>query len=208
MHVRRLSILAALCCLSCAAFAERLILIPVGKKVPYKAVRVSSQWQLGQHDQTFSTLGLGIGEAFDMTVVYEDSPGFRDKSSLDFSYNVSDPIVGIGPGVSVGVLDALDKTSDRRAYYFAATFAEGMLGEFNQGTPSESTIGVRFDDRGFRAFAGGTFPFTDSVIFVAEHDSRRFTAGLEFRPIPGGRVRLLGRSDNRTMMEASYLLRF
>lgn len=184
-----------------SASADRLINIPTGKKLPFDEIR--AEFVFGGHpayDRGF--LGMGVGLQFDAELIYErlsPNPGFV---SFNFAYNYVTPVTDVSPGVSVGVRDAMNKTSDGRAFYLATTFRIAT----DIDAPAELTIGGGTQSlRGF--FVGAMLPLTNRLRLLGEHDSLRWTAGLEVRPVQGLFLRALFRQD-RTQLSVGYAVRF
>lgn len=198
---------AALLGIASSAMADRLISIPLGRKVPYKAVRIQHLFDGADRKEIRTSIGLGVTEAFDMEITYDDYRGYRDRLSFDLAYNLSEPLVGLAPGFSLGIRDALDETEEGRSFFLSGTFAEGGLGLYNQNAPVDATIGFLVDRKRTRPFVGVSVPFTDRFLLVAEHDSRRPIGGLELRPFAGASVRWLHQPE-KSMWQIGFQQRF
>lgn len=191
--------------LAASSFAERFITIPMGRKVPFKAAKLQVLWNREDSQTYQASLGLGIAEAFDIDVTMEDFG--RKRSSVDFSYSFVDPVVGYGPGLSLGVRDLLDETAEGTQLFVVGTVSVGNNADFNQDTPTLATIGVFFDDRKGKFFVGVSQPITNQVLIVTEHNSRKLVGGFELRPLPDGWARFLfGNREN--LIQVGYLKRF
>ena len=147
-------------------------------------------------------LGLGIGKSFDAAITWERVPG-GGQPSFDFSFSYVDPVVNYTPGVSVGVVDALDRSTDGRRFFFAVTYRSGLDGRHNSRTPAEATIGA-FVGASDAMFVGVSLPFSESFRLVAEHDSFRIGAGFEVRPVRDFSVRWIQR-DGQNQWSLSLL---
>ena len=91
-------------------------------------------------------------------------------------------------------------------YYIATTIRIGLSGEFNSNTPLELTLGGGVG-RKSGVFVGFELPFTWQFRLLAEHDIRRVTAGVEYRPFTGAGVRLMVR-DEGPLVGFRYSMRF
>lgn len=194
MRMRALCVALAACC-PWLAFADRLILIPTATKLQYGTYRLEHLFDQRGSGHTQQYAGFGIGMSFDMALTSGDLGGGHD-ASVDFAFHVLDPIVNFAPGVSVGVVDALDKTQDGRRGYVATTYRSGLDGAFNAFNPAEATLGVFFGSKN-AWFAGAQLPFSDALRLLVEHDSYRLSAGVEIRPIKGWSLRWVQREDRQ-----------
>lgn len=170
---------------SAAAWADRLILIPTGAKLPYRTFRTEHLFDVGLHELDGQYYGLGIGKSFDAALIAGEK---GHDATFDFSYSYLDPVVNYAPGLTVGVVDALDRTEAGRSLFVAATYRSGLDGLFNASTPAETTLGAYFGSRN-AFFVGASLPFSSTLRLLVEHDSQRPAAGLEFSPTPNLSVR-------------------
>ncbi len=162
-----------------AASADRLIFIPTGKKTPLGTLR--GEWVAKAHDPSrlSYSLGYGLTKALEVEAVRDALASDRSRDTLNLSYSFLDPVVGFLPGLTVGVLDAADRTPQRRSFFVATTMRLGLDGDYNSDTPAELTLGggtERF--RGL--FVGLSLPLTNRFRILAEHDSRSVRAGVEW----------------------------
>ncbi|MFQ3586432.1 MAG: hypothetical protein SNJ74_12365 [Fimbriimonadaceae bacterium] len=175
------------------ADAERLLFTPMGRKLPFGEVRLQHFFEGGQPGVNRTTLGVGFSLLFDGAITWENGLlGGEEGLSLDLSYNLIAPFTDVNPGFSLGVIDALDRTADGRGIYFAGTWRIGMIGDYNQATPLETTIGF-MTNRRHAVFVGARFPFTDQLLYLVEYDTAQVVHGLEVRPFRHGAVRLIDR---------------
>lgn len=191
--------LAAFMTVACTAMlaptanAERLLFTPMGRKLPLGEVRLQHFFEGGQPGTSRTTLGVGFSLLFDGAITWENGLlGSEEGMSFDLSYNLIAPFTDVNPGFSLGVIDALDRTADGRGIYFAGTWRLGMIGDYNQATPLETTIGF-MTNRRHALFVSTRFPFTDQFFYIAEYDTRKVVHGLEVRPFRHGAVRLIDR---------------
>ncbi len=191
--------------LSTAAFADRLILIPTGKKLLSTAFQFEILTDRSR-DITMGWFGMGLGQSFDFEFTAESFNDNRMTGSLDFSYNYTVPVVDFLPGMSIGVQDALNVTERGRNMYVAITHRYGNYGELNQDIPTEVTYGFWTREGGL-FFAGVTLPFSKAFQLLAEHDSDNLTAGIQLSPHEGVNFRALFR-QNQVMVSFRVQARF
>lgn len=174
-----------------SAHADRLILIPTGKKISASALRYDLlTWN--SQDTTLGWVGSGIGQSYDFEISGESFDSNRMVNGLDVSYNYTMPVVDFAPGVSVGLQDATNQTHRGRNAYLAVTYRFGNVGRHNQDVPTELTFGFWTRSEGLMFF-GAKLPFSKILSLVAEHDSENLTSGFEVSPIEGGTFRILFR---------------
>ena len=179
--------------ISCSAFADRLLLIPVGKKIFTNAYRYEILTEPSR-DNAQGWIGTGLGHSFDLEVTGESFDSNRVTNSLDFSYNYTVPIVDFLPGISFGVQDLMNVTRRGRNLYAVTTFRFGNVGRYNQDVPTELTIGFWTRSEGLM-FAGVTIPFSESLSVMAEHDGENLTGGFEITPVQGASFRFMYRQN-------------
>lgn len=190
LRVRNLLALILLLGSAAAASADRVILAPNAKKIPMGMLRIEHLFDQSDRARFRTALGMGITEAIDAEITYEER---SDKNfSIDLSYNIVPAVVGISPGISVGVRDALGKTEDGRFYYIAMTQKVGQFGEFNSDVPAEMSLGIAIGDR-ISPLVGVMLPFRESFRVLADYDATRINAGLEYRPFQDLWVRWIHR---------------
>lgn len=174
--------------------ADRLILAPTGKKIPYGTVRLEHLFDQAEREWYRTALAVGITSTIDAELTFESIEG-RDKIlSYDVSYNFLPPLTNFAPGFSVGLRDGTGKTAEGRYLYLASTFRFGQIGRYNSDTPSEVTLGFSVGDR-TSPFVGVLLPVRESLRLMAEFDTRRVTGGLEFRPHRDVWVRWIHREE-------------
>lgn len=188
--VRTLAVLSALLFAS-LSFADRLLIIPVGKKLLSEAFRIEVLTEPSR-DNTMGWVGIGLGQSYDIEITGESFNDDRMRNSIDFSYNYTVPIVDFVPGISVGMQDVLGVTQRGRAAYLAVTYRFGNTAPQNQDIPTEFTFGFWSRKEG-AVFAGVTIPLTGVVSLVAEHDSHDLTAGFDLSPMSGSSFRFMFR---------------
>lgn len=166
--------------LASVAHADRLITIPTGTKINMNTWRFEGLWEQSRNRTSQYYLGTGITNSFEVELTGEKFEGRRMRNSFDFSYNYIPPIIGFGPGVSVGIKDVMGVTRDGRRYYLAITSKEGFADSVHGMVPAEFTIGTYFGSVN-RPFVGAMLPFTDYVKLMVEYNGRRISAGAEIK---------------------------
>lgn len=189
------------------ASADRIVFVPTGSKLLLRMMRVEFLTDLTRNRETnrFS-LGYGLTKEIEAEFILDRIAPNARLGTMNLSYTYLGPIVDTSPGVSIGVQDVMDRTREGRLYYIAFTYRFGLDGRYNSGVPLELTLGGGFGDRG-GLFTGVVIPLTWQFRGFAEHDSRRITAGFEFRPIRGVGLRLMWR-DRDPMASVRYVMRF
>jgi hypothetical protein len=187
--------------------ADRLISIPLGRKIPFEMFKIDSFVELS-HGRTWDRF-LGVGLTPDIEIDYhgERRAGGPMRDTFDASYTYLTPIINQSPGISLGVQDGLNRTADGRRFYLALTFREAVDNIGNGNLPLEATIGVFMGPR-TAGFVGVSIPFSDALRLLAEHDGTRISAGLEYRALKDTfGLRILTR-DSEVMLGANLRLRF
>lgn len=194
--VRGLLVIAFFCVVA-STWADREITIPKGKKIRDGYFRAEYLGVFGERSGR-AWLGTGFLGGYEIEGTFQRTRESRWTSSFDIAYNYTPPITDIAPGLSVGVQDALNVSENGRAVYIATTYRYGNEGELNQNTPTELTVGFWTRKTGF-FFVGASFPFTDKLLFVAEHDSMKAAAGLEFRVAKGVQLKSVFERDGTSL---------
>jgi hypothetical protein len=182
-----------------------LITIPVAKGAEVGTIQ--TEWLRVpslRKDQFWASYMINPSLEFELN--WERRPAGKTVGTFNLSYNFLTPLTDLTPGLSVGLLDALNQTERGRAAYLAVTYRYGNLGDLNQNTPTELTLGLASRRSGL-FFVGVSLPFTSSVRLVTEHDSVNLTTGLEFHPLPGLSARAMIQ-EARFAWSLSYGLRF
>jgi hypothetical protein len=171
-------ILAALAGLCAFAQGDRLIDIPLGRKIPSGVIRLEGQFDQSDASQSDAYLDWGVDSNWEASLHYENPVDARGRLTGDLSYNLIPPITGISPGISVGVQDLANNTGDGRRFYAASTF---KVDGTDLWTPVELTLGASYDHQ-IRPFVGLSFPLDPRLRLMAEHDGFRISAGAEYKP--------------------------
>lgn len=177
----------------CLSQADRLISVPLGRKLPYRTARVEFMGEPYRGGVFESYVGLGVATAFDVEIRTQRLRGVKGYNAVDLSYNVIGPIPDFAPGISVGVQDVADATSDGRRFYTAVTYRQSNY-TLNGEVPGDITLGA-FVGVHSSAFVGVSLPFSREVRLLAEHNGYRLSAGFEIRPTPTVGLRLFVREQ-------------
>ena len=159
------------------ALADRIIDVPIGRSLRMGTFQFSDMEgmnQSGTHDRYFAYAPL-VGLEFDFR--QRSRPGESGHTTLDMAYNFFAPVASLSPGISVGVLDALNETLDGRRTYVALTFRE-LLDIGDRGVNAEATLGVQFGSIN-TGFVGVSLPLSTNFRLLAEHNGFRISAGFE-----------------------------
>ena len=203
LRVRNLLALILLLGSAATLSADRVILAPNAKKIPMGLLRIEHLFDQSDHGRFRTALGMGVTEAIDAEFTYEERS--EKNFSIDLSYNIVPAVVGISPGISVGVRDALGKTEDGRFYYLAMTQKVGQFGEFNSDTPAEISLGIALGDRN-APLVGVMLPFRESFRVLVDYDATRINAGLEYRPFQDLWIRWIHR-EGQSLWGLTFVVR-
>lgn len=123
-------------------------------------------------------------------------PGESGHGTFDLAYNFVAPVASLAPGISVGMLDALNETLDGRRTYIAFTFRE-LLDVGDKGANGEVTMGIQFGSSN-TGFVGASIPLSNNFRLLAEHNGFRISAGFELAIAKTIRARAI--SQNGTLL--------
>lgn len=191
--------------LAASAISDRLITIPIGRKLPTFETRFEFQSESGHARFTRYYLAAGLTKNIDAEFRLDKMVGQSSIGTLDLSYNFQPPITDLSPGLSLGVLDALNRTTRGREVYAAITFRQGLQVEA-ANLYADATIGVRLGRNQF-PFLGVSLPFSERVRLLFEHDGYDLRGGLEFRPVKELGLRAIF-EQGRTTLSAQVQHRF
>lgn len=169
------------------AMADRLIDIPTGRALPKGMLQFSNLEAFNQNGSRDRYLAFAPLPSFEFAVRQRMRPGESGDATLDFAYNLLPPVASVTPGISVGVLDALDETLDGQRTYLAMTFRE-LLEVGERGAYGEVTLGVQFGSIN-TGFFGASLPMSQNFRLLAEHNGYRISAGFEYQIAQAIRVR-------------------
>ncbi|MBV6458702.1 MAG: hypothetical protein HONBIEJF_01838 [Fimbriimonadaceae bacterium] len=178
-----------------AASADRLITIPTGSKILFRNMKVESFFLPSESNRSLTYFGYGIDRSFDAEIVIDRLSQRKVRGTFNFSWNYVPAVVDVSPGITIGIRDGLDQTGEGRSVYLATSNRFFLDGDFNSDLYGELIMG--FGIGGFRgAFTGLSLPVSSQFRLVAEYDSRRITAGLDYRPDKAIQLRLLVRDGS------------
>ncbi len=198
-----LSLALSLCVASFAA-GDRLITIPIGRKIPFDSLKLDSFFDMRSWDRF---VGFGVTADFDIDYHGEQIDHGPMRDTFDFSYNYLAPIVDQSPGLSAGVQDLLNRTRNGRRFYVATTWRQASDTIGNGTLSLELTIGVAQGSRTL-PFVGVAIPFAESLRLLTEHDGYRLASGIEVRALRGALAAKIIERDQDVLIGASLTLRF
>lgn len=187
------------------AFADRVIDVPTGRSISKGMLLISdleATNERGSHDRYLAFSPL---QGFEFGVRQRTRPNESGDATIDFAYNVVAPVSSVSPGISVGVLDALDNTVDGTRTYLALTFRE-LLEVGERGANGEVTMGVQFGHLN-TGFVGVMLPLSENFRLLAEHNGNRISAGFELEPSKGVRARVVTQ-EGTLLFGLNFLHRF
>jgi hypothetical protein len=156
---------------------------------------------------SYSFLGVGLTTFIDAEIWRREFDGGGDFTTLDLTFNVNAPLAGFAPGISLGILDALDETSDGIRAYAAVSILDNLdTGPFSGNASVETTVGVTVG-RTSHAFVGASLPFSERFRLMAEHDGTKISTGAEYKLNQGPYFRLVFR-PNQTLLSVGMTAKF
>ncbi len=126
---------------------------------------------------------FGVLPYVEVGLNYVDTPSLSNHAGVNVQYSVVQPYPDLLPGVSVGVLDLFNTTRRGRVVYAAATFQINLVERWTQRERINVTIGAGTNLHG--AFFNLYWPMYTHVAFIADHDSRVLSVGIDLEPISG-----------------------
>lgn len=190
---------------SAFSFADRIVNVPVARTIGYRAVRYESLYGVNEIGTREQFLAVSPIRFVEIEFRNRQRLGENGRLTFDVSRNLTPAISGTAPGLSVGILDALNETLDGRRGYIALTFKE-LLEVSDTGEPGEVTIGFQSGSKD-SAFLGISLPLSARTRFLTEHNGFRLTAGLESEVLKGFRARTFVQ-DRTLLMGLSYSIKF
>ncbi len=187
------------------AFGDRLIDVPIGRTLPKDSVQISfleATNESGSHDRLIAFSPL---QGVEFAARQRMRPGESGHTTFDFAYNFVSPVSSVAPGISVGLLDALNETVDGRRPYIATTFRE-LLQVGEKGSNGEATIGFQFGHIS-SAFVGVSLPLSTNFRLLTEHNGNRLSAGFELEPTKGLKLRTVTQ-EGTLLFGLNYIHRF
>jgi hypothetical protein len=182
------------------------VFAPTGKKIPFRTFRIETLFDGVERGRDATFIGVGLTKSVDAEFGWDTFQLREGKFVLNTSYNLVDPVVNFGPGVSFGVQDLFANTERGRVFFGALTWRMGLDGDLNYDTPMEITTGYVVGDRNGLVL-GVMIPFARFFRGVAEYDAHEAIAGLDLRPIPEASIRWLHRRG-QSFWSLSWTRRF
>lgn len=156
---------------------------------------------------SYSFFGVGLTTFIDAEISSRQLSGEHDFTTVDLNFNVNAPLAGFAPGLSLGILDALDQSPDGIRAYAAVSIQDNSdSGPFSGNAAVETTIGVTVG-RTSHAFVGVSLPFSDRFRLMAEHNGTKISTGAEYRFSQGPFLRLVFRED-QTLLSVGATRKF
>lgn len=189
------------------SFADRVITVPMGRKVPFRSFKIDTFYELSRARSFDRWVGIGISPEFEVAYRGERINGGEVRDSLDIAYNYVTPLTNQAPGISVGVQDVANRTRDGRRFYLAVTWrtAADNIGMGN--VPFDVTLGLSQGDRTL-PFVGVSMPFTENFRGLAESNGNRIATGFELRLFRNAFAGRLIIRDQDVMVGATLNLKF
>ncbi len=189
------------------ASADWLIGIPIGRKIPYRQVKVDFLSELSRSRSLERRIGVGITPELEVDYHGERLNGGTLRDTLDAQYNFIAPFTGTAPGISFGILDALNRTADGRRVYAVVTFRNAVDNIGNGNLPLDVSLGVSQGDRA-RAFVGVSLPLSDNLRAQVEHDGFRLSSAIEYRLFDNALGARIAVRETDVLVGANFTLRF
>lgn len=191
--------------MAATASADRVITVPTGRKILYRTARYEFRTEPHSGGTAEQLFGVGIGTSIEAEFRSTQLYGADLKDTLDLAYNVVAPIPDISPGISFGVQDAFNRTTDGRRF-FAAFTTRQVVDTLNGAYTAEVTLGV-MKGKYTRPYVGLSLPFSEEFRLLVEHNGLRAAAGFEIRPAPMLGLRFQVR-EKQTFVSAQITTRF
>jgi hypothetical protein len=156
------------------ARGDQLLLMPTARRLPTGEFRAEG-WANSQ--LSGATLTAGIIQGWEGQVSIDRFGADPGRPTGSLAYYYLSPIADITPGVSGGILDAANTTTDGRRVYACATMNRSLprLARFGY---VELTAGLEVGRR-LGPLAGAKVPLARGFSALAEYDGFRFNAGLD-----------------------------
>ena len=171
------------------AFADRIIDVPTGRSLPKGTLDVSVMEATNQSGSRDRYIAYSPYQGFEFALRERLRPNESGDTTMDFSYNLVPAVPSTSPGISVGMLDVLDKTFDGQRTFIAFTFRE-LLQVGERGAYGEATMGMQFGHLN-SGFVGVTLPLSENFRLLTEHNGNRISAGFEFAPTKDIKARVV-----------------
>lgn len=156
--------------------ADRLILAPTAHALPNDTFRVES-WFGGEPDRFGAAFVAASYGGFEAQYRWVNLNGHREPGALDIAFDYLSPIGDISPGLSAGVMDVANVTSDGRREYVCATMNRSSFFGLRNGF-TELTAGFAVG-RKSGPYAGIRAPIAKNLSWLGEYDGIRFSTGVQ-----------------------------
>jgi hypothetical protein len=191
--------------LSSGAYADRYFLVPLGRKLPKDFYRLEFSFNPYNRGLLEKSLTVGMTKTIEVEIRQQELRDQGPKIAVDLSYNLLGPIADLAPGISLGVLDAEDRTADGRRFYGSITYRK-IFSTVDGDANGDLTLGA-FAGTHSTPFVGFNLSFSQQVRFLFEHNGYRISTGFEVRPLPALGIKFYLRDVNR-LMSASWTAKF
>lgn len=200
-------LLAACAGLASLALADRVITIPMGRKIAYRQVKFEGFTELSRARSLDRFIGVGVTPEIELDYHGERISDGPLRDTLDFSYNLVTSITNQSPGISLGVQDVMNRTRDHRRFYLSTTWrtAVDTIGPGN--IPMDVTLGISQGKRTL-PMVGVSIPFATNVRLLVEDDGVRIASGIEVRAFGNALGARFIVRDQDVMVGGSLTLRF
>jgi hypothetical protein len=196
-------LLASLACLSPA---QRLLDVPSAISLQPREFKLETFFERNGNREQSTRVGLGLAPGFDAHLRWGRLAPRPIQATLDLSYAIARPLRGFGPGIAVGVMDALDTTRDRTRGYLVLSHLEEGVDDVTNPVSAEVVAGLSFG-RHVSPLTGARIPLGPRLEAIAEYDGFRPAGGLKWLPVPGFYAGAFIR-ENRTLLALAGQIRF
>lgn len=164
---------------SACAHADRIINVPTARNLPLGTVKFEYLNLANGTPSTSRYLAFTPIKGVEFELHNHTGAGQNGNLTTNFGYNFIAPVSSVSPGISVGVMDALNETAFGSRGYFALSFRE-LLNVGETGAHGEVTLGIQFGRKN-SGFVGASIPFSKSFRLLADHNGYVLAAGLELQ---------------------------
>lgn len=171
-----------------AAHADRVFWTPTGYTLRPGEFRLDYSAMGSDQKEHGAFAVLGVVPFLEFSIRFDDRLAAAPEAGIDFQYSLIQPYPDLFPGISVGVLDAMNATERGTVLFLAATFQINLVEPWVFRERISLTLGGGTKLRG--GFFSIHWPLHTNVAFLAEHDSISLTAGFEAEPIAGLALRV------------------
>ena len=156
------------------ARGDQLLLMPTARRMPPGTLR-GELWT--NHQLAAGSLALGLTQTWEAQVSVDQFGANPGRVTGSVGYYYLSPIADITPGLSGGILDVANTTTDGRRLYVCATMNRS-LPKLEKYGYAELTAGFEVGRRS-GPMAGIHLPFARSLSVLGEYDGARFNFGFE-----------------------------